>query len=157
MVSPGSAARRSTGSAEIGMLPLNGEPTYGSRVDTRARALAVIAAVEAIFLGYAATVAFFTPTGSSEHSLVLAVALLCLAAPLAWYAASTLLNRRVRANVHLGRVVLPNAVLLTMCFSVLQSKDGYGTVSALVAVLAAAVIVAALRLTDPRTRSTVDV
>lgn len=133
------------------MLPLNDEPTYGSQVDTRARALAITAAVEAMFLGFAAMVAFLTPSEATEHSLVLAFTLICLAAPLVWFAASTLLNRAPQASAHLGRVVFPNAVLLLMCFNMLQSsRDGYGTWPALVAVLAVAVIVAALRLTRDR-------
>lgn len=135
-------------------VPQRNEPAYGSRVDTRARALAITASVEAIFLGFAALVAFLTPSGASEHNLVLTAALLCLAAPLAWHAASTLRSGTPPADAHMRRVALPNALLLLMCFSVLQSpSDGYGLWPSLVAVLAVAVIVAALRLTRERVPS----
>lgn len=133
------------------MVPSGDESAYGSRVDTRARALAITSAVEAIFLGFAALVAFLTPSGASEHNLVLTAALLGLAAPLAWHAASTILNGTPKADAHMRRVMFPNAVLLLMCFSGLQSpSDGYGPWPALVAVLAVTVIVAALRSTRER-------
>ena len=109
-------------------------------------------AAEAVLLAYGAIVAFLTPSVRSEHNVVLSVALLCVSASLAWHAGS---KRASQADPLLLRVIVPNVVLLMMCFGgVLGSRaTGDGLWPALVAVLAVTVIVAAIRLTHRQVRA----
>lgn len=128
------------------------EQPYRVGVDRRERVLAMTTAAEAVLLAFGAIVAFLTPSVRSEHNVVLSVALLCVSASLAWHAGS---KRASQADPLLLRVIVPNVVLLMMCFGgVLGSRaTGDGLWPALVAVLAVTVIVAAIRLTHRQVRA----
>lgn len=130
------------------------ERPYRVGVDRRERVLALTTAAEAVLLAYGAVMAFITPSERSEHNVVLSLALLSIAAPLAWHAAGAVWKRASQADPLLLRVIIPNVVLLMMCVGgVLGSTaDGYGPWPALIAVLAVTFIIAAIRLTRRQVR-----
>ncbi|MCP3423795.1 hypothetical protein [Nocardioides pinisoli] len=120
-------------------------------MDRRERVLAITAAVEAMLLVYGAVVAFLTASPQSGHDMLLGAALLCLAAPLAWHAVP---KRVPQADPLRLLVIVPNAVLMMLCFSgMLGAASGDTPWPALVAVLAAGVIVVAVRLSHRKVRA----
>jgi hypothetical protein len=115
-------------------------------MDGRRRALAATSAAEAACLVYGALVAFTTASPQSGHDLLLGAILLGLATPLAWYSATAFVSSSPQPNSHSGRILLPNAALLVLCFTaLLPASNGSGLWPALIAVLAATVAAAALR------------
>ncbi len=109
------------------------------------RALAVTSAAEAACLVYGALVAFTTASPRSGHDLLLGAVLLGVATPLAWYSATAFASKKPQSNAPAGRILVPNAVLLVLCFTgLLPDSDGSGLWPALTAVLAATIAAVAL-------------
>jgi hypothetical protein len=99
-----------------------------------------------------------TPPRVGESNVLLAALLLGLAMPLALFSDGALRRGPSRAVGHVGRVLLPNVVLLVVCLGgLLPSADGTGPWPACVAVMATLVIVATLRWArDPGVVATAD-
>ena len=60
---------------------------------------------------YGALSAFLTPSGSHEHDVLLAVVLLAIAAPVAWYAGSAAVSGARPSDPLMLRVIIPNGAL----------------------------------------------
>ena len=126
---------------------------YCVGVDRRERVFALTTAAEAAVLAYGAAVAFLTPSARSEHNFVLSVALLCVAAPLAWHAVS---KRASQAGPRrLPLVIVPNVVLLGRCFGGVfgSTANRDGAWPAQIALLAVTVMAAAFLLTRRQARA----
>ena len=105
---------------------------------------------------YGALAAFLTPSGSHEQDVLLAVVLLTIAAPLAWYAVSAAFSVTHPSDPLMLRVIISNGALLVLCFSgsLASGPRPYGLVPVLVAGVALVIIAEAIRLA--RTRLSAD-
>lgn len=132
------------------------KPPYLSGVTKRERALAMTAGVEAALIMYGALAAFLTPSGSHEHDVVLAIALLVIAAPLAWYSASAAFSVNHQSDPLTLRLIIPNGALLALCLngSLESGPRPYGLMPALVAGFALVTIAEAIW--QARTRLSAD-
>lgn len=135
-----------------GILALGLKSPYLPRVLRPERVLAITVGVEAAFTLYAAMLAFITPTGAHQHNPLLAVVLLGIAVPLAWYAVNTALNLVGLPDPLRLRVIIPNCALLGLCLngSLISGSQSHALLPALVAAVALVIVAGTIWLMRSR-------